>query len=445
MKTSSGLAGRESAAAPAARSDGRALSSLELRGARVLITTQVFPPEINPTAVMARELAEGLVRRGCEVVVAAGLPHHPTGRLAPGYGRTLRAVDDREGYRVVRCWHPTTPRRSFAARGAVMLAQAIATFAGAASSGRPDVVLSFGGPPLLGPLLSGVLSRTWRVPLVTVIHDIYPDVAVESGAVRSRVLLAGARLAERLQYRLSDRIVVLGQATRNLLVAAKKLDPALIDVLPVWLDPEEIRPGPRDNAWRREQGIGPGDFVVLYSGTAGIISGAEILADVARRVDDDVVLLLVGGGSAWSALDELKRAGRLPPNLRLLPYQPRERLQEVQASSDLSILTLLPGRGRTSVPSKLQGYMAAGRPVLVACEPDCDTATLVRDEGIGLVVPPGDPEAIARGIRDARASPERLGEWGRRGREAFERHHAREPLIDRYAELLGRVARMGAT
>ena len=149
----------------------------------------------------------------------------------------------------------------------------------------------------------------------------------------------------------------------------------------MWLDPDEIRPGERDNAWRRDAGIGPGRFVVLYSGTAGLVSGAEVLEEVARRVDPDLDLLLVGGGSAWRALDERRKAGLLPVNVRLLPYQPRERLGEVQASSDLSLLTLLPGRGRASVPSKLQGYMAAGRAVLASVDDDCDSGRLVRRGG----------------------------------------------------------------
>lgn len=410
---------------------------------RVLVTTQVFPPEIHPTAVMAAELAEGLARRGFEVTVAAGLPHHPTGQRAPGYGR-WRTVEHVGGYRVVRLWHPTTTNRSFPARIGVMATQMAATAIAAATTGRPDVILSFGGPPLVGPVLSGTLAGLWRVPLVTVIHDLYPEVAVESGAVRNPLLVAGARLAERLQYRLSDRLIVLGDATKNLLVAAKKLDPATIDVLPVWLDPDEIRPGPRDNAWRREQGLGPDDFVVLYSGTAGIVSGAEIFEDVARRLPPDVVLLLVGGGSAWRALGERAGTPGFPRNLKLLPYQPRERLGEVQASADLSALTLLPGRGRTSVPSKVQGYMAAGRPILAAVDADCDTAALVRGGDLGLVVPPADAEAIARGILEARAQPARRAEWGAHARQLFEAHHAREPLINRYSELLARAAKPAA-
>ena len=389
---------------------------------------------------MAGELAAGLARRGLAVTVAAGLPHHPTGRVADGYGRPWRS-SEQDGYRVVRLWHPTFESRRIAARAFVMATQTLSTVLAAATTGRPDVILSFAGPPLLGPVLSGLLAGAGRLPLVTVIHDLYPDVAVESGAIRNRALVGAAQRMERLQYRLSDHLVVLGETTRETLIASHGIAAGRISTLPVWLDPDEIRPGERDNAWRRDAGIGPGRFVVLYSGTAGLVSGAEVLEEVARRVDPDVDLLLVGGGSAWRALDERRKAGLLPVNVRLLPYQPRERLGEVQASSDLSLLTLLPGRGRASVPSKLQGYMAAGRAVLASVDDDCDSGRLVRRGGFGLVVPPGDPAAIAEGIREARRDQERLAEWGRKARTVFERENAREPIVDRYAALLLAAAR----
>ncbi len=407
---------------------------------RVLITTQVFPPEIHPTAVMARELAEGLARRGIEVVVAAGLPHHPSGRVAAGYGHSYRVVERVGGYRVVRFWHPTTPNRSFAARLAVMTSQMLATATAAVASGRPHVVLSFGGPPLIGPVLSGLLATMWRVPLITVIHDLYPDVAIENGALRSRTVARLARFAERLQYWLTDRLVVLGETTRNLIVATRSVDPGRVEVVPVWLDADEVKPGLRDNEWRREQGIGPERFVVLYAGTAGIISGAEMLADVARQLPAEVLLLVVGGGSAWEHLRTLEKRRELPPTLRLLPYQPRERLSEVQACSDLSLLTLLPGRGRTSVPSKLQAYMAAGRPVLATVDDDCDTAHMILRNRFGRVVPYGDARHLAQAIEALRARPVVLSEWGRNARATFELEHAKESILERYSQMLQTAA-----
>ena len=389
---------------------------------------------------MAHELAEDLAKVGWTVTVAAGLPHHPTGDVADGYQRLRFTKQRLSGYTVVRCWHPTAPRTHFANRAAVMACQTAAIAVAAASGGAPDVVLSFGGPPLVGPLVSGLLARLWRVPLVSVIHDIYPDVAIETGRIKNPAVVALVTAIERIQYRLSGKLVVLGDASRRILVSSKHVPDNKVEVVPVWLDPGGIVPLPRINRWRSEHAIPDEKFVVLYSGTAGMISGAEILEDVASRLPEDVVLLLVGGGSAWDALMTRSVQPSFPVNLRLLPYQPRERLAEVQATSDLSLVTLAPGRGRTSVPSKVQGYMAAGRTILASVDEDCDTATLIARIGCGIVVPPGDAGAIAKAIMGVKRDREPLAAMGALSRAAFEREHARDLRVHQLEQILRRAA-----
>ena len=63
----------------------------------------------------------------------------------------------------------------------------------------------------------------------------------------------------------------------------------------------------------------------------------------------------------------------------------------MQASADLSLVTLAPGRGQTSVPSKVLGYMAAGRHVLATVETDCDTAETIRERAAGWWCRPAIP------------------------------------------------------
>jgi colanic acid biosynthesis glycosyl transferase WcaI len=404
---------------------------------RALITTQVFPPEIHPTAVMAQELAEGLSIRGWTVTIACGLPHHPQGRVADGYGSSLFLKEYMKcGCEIRRLWHPTLSSRKIGARLLVMGSQMIASTAAAISGKRPSVVLSFGGPPLLGPVMSGLAARMWKVPLVTAIHDLYPDVAEETGNVSNPLILAGARSLERLQNELSEKIVVLGPRTRGELLS-RGVPEEKLAIIPVWLDPNEIVPQMVTTRWRREHGIYDDKFVVLYAGTVGIISGAEVLAEAAMRLPPGVVLVVVGGGRAWENLAARREVDvSLSDRLILLPYQKRPRLGELQASANLSIVTMAAGRGRTSVPSKVQGYMAAGRPVLASVDSESDTADLVRRGNFGMVVPPGDAEAIVQSIIFAMRNPTKLAEWGRNARVAFEAEYSRAMQVQKFATLL---------
>lgn len=407
---------------------------------RVLITTQVYPPEIQATAVMVRELAEELSRRGAEVTVAAGFPHHPYGRIYPGYCKKLLAVEQENGFRVVRGWHLIHPSPSVTVRGLVMASQCAAFFLGAANCPRPDVVVSY-GPPLLGPLTSAFIARTSGARLVTVVYDFYPDIVVNSGYLRQPHLIRAARMSERLAYRLSDRIVVLSEGFRRILVRDKGVAPDKVAVIPVWLDAQDIRPLNRDNSWRHEQGIGPDKFVALYAGTIGLVSGAEVVVEAARylRSQPDILFLLVGAGHAKERVEIQARHERLT-DIRFLPFQPRERLSEVQATADVSLVTLAPGRGRTSVPSKVLGYMAAARPVIAAVDPDCDTADTIRQAGCGLVVPPADPLALAASVLYYYRRPEARRQAGEAGRRYFLSHFERQAVLQRYCQVIQGLA-----
>lgn len=404
----------------------------------VLITTQVFPPEAHPTSVMVAELAEHLVARGHDVTVAAGFPHHPAGRLLGGYRKRWFLRERKGGVAVLRGWHLTSSSRSIAVRAAVMVSQALAmATVGRYAAGRPDVVVSY-GPPFVGALLSARIARRFGVPLLTVIYDIYPDVAVESGKVRNPLVIAAAKRAERRVYERSDRILVLSEGFRRTMLA-KGVPEEKLFVLPVWLPPEEIRPSSRENGWRAEMGISPSTFVVLYAGTVGIVSGASVMVDVATRLKNerDLLFLFVGEGQVKDEVAaEAQRRGL--GNMRFLPLQERSRLNEVQATSDLSVVTLAPGRGRTSVPSKVVGYLAAGRPVLASVDVDSDTAECVRSAG-GVVVPPGSPDAIASAVLALRSDAGERAAMGASARRAFERDYAAPTVLERYAAELERL------
>ncbi|HTN51032.1 MAG TPA: glycosyltransferase family 4 protein, partial [Anaeromyxobacter sp.] len=381
-----------------------------------------------------------LVARGHEVTVAGGFPHHPGGRLLDGYRKRLLLEERRGGVRVVRGWHVTTASPRVAFRAAVMVSQAVGTtMAALLAGGKPDVVVSY-GPPLVGPLLAAAVARARRAPLVTVIYDLYPDIAVETGRVKNPAVIAAARWAERRVYAASDRIVVLSEGFRRTL-AARGVEPGKVEIVPVWLDPAEVRPAARENAWRTEQAIPPGTFVVLYAGTIGIVSGAEVMVEVADRLrgEPDLLFLFVGEGQVKAAIEEATRARGLP-NVRFLPLQDRARLGEVQATADLSVVTLAPGRARTSVPSKVVGYLAAGRPVLASVDEDSDTAACVRAGPCGVVVPPADAAGLAEALLALKRDPQRRAALGGTGRATFERDFAAPAVLDRFASLLERVA-----
>ena len=405
---------------------------------KVLITTQVYPPEIHPTAVMVRELAEYLAANGWDVTVCAGWPHHPEGRIYSGFTRKLWSKSMQNGVTVLRAWHWLSPSRSMLARGAVFVSQAMAAAAAAMLVPACDVVLVY-GPPLVGANLGALVAARHGAKLANIVYDIYPDIAVETGKVTSPLIIGPARLAEWLQYRASDLTIVLSDGFKKQLVK-KGVPEEKIAIIPVWLDPDEITPGPRDNEWRKEQGIPLDKFVVLYAGTIGIVSGAAMVADAASLLKDrdDILFLFVGEGEEKANVESRARELGLT-NMVFLPFQPREKLSKVQATADIGLVTLLPGRGRTSVPSKVQGYMAAGRPVLGSVDEDSDTARLISDGRFGQVVASANAGKLADAIVGMSKTEKERKKMGGYARRILEKHFSKNMLLRQYDEDLRRV------
>lgn len=398
---------------------------------RILIATQVFPPEGHPTAVMMADLAGYLVQRGHEVTVAAGFPHHPNGRLPDGYHRRLLALEWVGRVRVRRCWHFISEDRSVPVRAAILGSQAVAMMVAGALERKVDVVLSV-GPPIVGPLLSALLARRYRAALVSVVYDLYPDIVIEARKLTNPSLIRIARSLETLMYANSDSLIVLSPGFKKALLA-RGVPEQKLAVVPVWLDMDEIQPMARDNAWRREQQIPVDKFVVLYAGTIGAVSGAEVVVRAAETLRDNprILFLFVGEGSVREELVAMA-ASRGLSNVTFLPFQPRSRLAELQATADVSLVTLLPGRGRTSVPSKVLAYMAAGRPVIASVDLGCDTAELVVRSNAGVVVPPGDADALAQAISMFANDEQRRRALGVAARRNVERTFARDIVLAQF-------------
>jgi colanic acid biosynthesis glycosyl transferase WcaI len=409
---------------------------------KILITTKRFPPEIPATAVLGEELAQELGRYGHQVTVAAGYPQHPYGRLFPGYRKQWLSVEEVEGFRLVRGWHFIHPAAATPMRVMVMVSQCFSYFLSALYSDNPEVVISFDGYPLVGPLVSILIARWYGAKVVNVIYDIYPDIAIELGKLKNPLLIKISQKVEQLVYHWSDQIIVLSEGFRRTLIEEKGVLPEKVTVIPVWLDARNIVPLDRDNPWRREMEIPLEKFVILYAGTIGLISGAEIITAVAQSLASyaEIQFLMVGDGYAKEQVQTRARDLGLN-NILFLPFQPRERLSEMQATADISLVTLAPGRGRTSVPSKVLGYMAAARPVIAAVDLDCDTAKIVNQARCGIVVPPADPESLAQAILYYFKHPSERISSGNKGLTYFLEHFDKKVIIKQYLNLIETLIR----
>ncbi|HUS46214.1 MAG TPA: glycosyltransferase family 4 protein [Phycisphaerae bacterium] len=403
----------------------------------LLLVCHVYPPELVPAAVtMVPELAEDLVRLGHRVTVVTGWPNHPAGVLFRGWRRRFRQVtrDDR-GFRVIRCWHTIHPRGNVFWRLLYYLTFGLSSMANALAAGPIDAVLCL-STPIFGSWSAWALARLKGARFVYDIFDLHPEAAHNAGLIGKGLAYAVWRTIDTLLCRKSDAIATLSEGMKDQIVE-RGIEPDKVAVVPFWMDAETVSPGPRDNPWRRRQQISPDTFVALYAGTIGYISGADVLIESARALSDrpDILLLCVGEGVAKDRIERL--AARLGlANIRFLPFQPAEVLSHMMATADVGLVTLLPDAGKTSVPSKILGYLAAGRAVIASVDEDSETARVLREGQCGLVVPTQDGAALAAAVRQMADNPEAAQRMGRSARRCLLERFARDRCTKQYEEML---------
>jgi colanic acid biosynthesis glycosyl transferase WcaI len=282
------------------------------------------------------------------------------------------------------------------------------------------------------------------VPFVFNIQDVFPDVAVELGAISNPQVIRLASWMERWTYRHSDAVTVLSDDLRDNLVA--KITGTVPDaydrirVIPNFVDTDRIRPAdPEAGEYRREHGL-EGRRVVMYAGNVGLSQSLDLVVDAARKLADrtDVVFVINGGGSGRAALEE---AAMGLDNVRFVDFQPKERLPEVLAAGDIHLVPLRRGLARSSVPSKTYSILAAGRPVLASVDEGTEVARVVTDAGAGLAVPPDDPDAFTHALLTLLDEPERAVAMGRAGRSFVEGWASPAAVAERYEALFEELAR----
>jgi colanic acid biosynthesis glycosyl transferase WcaI len=292
-------------------------------------------------------------------------------------------------------------------------------------------------PPLTLGLTGRLVAWSHRAPLVFNVQDVFPDAAVETGAITDRRVIAIASWLERVTYRLADAVTVLSDDLRENVVA--KLPPhraRRAHTIPNFVDTAKIVPADRLTAYRRELGIGA-EPVVLYAGNIGYSQSVGLLLDAARQLPH-VTFLVNGEGVAREAL--LAAADGLA-NVRFAGYVPESRLAELLATGDVHAVPLRRGLAHVSVPSKTYSILAAGRPVVAAIDPGTEIPRLLTASGGGLAVAPDDPAAFTAAVRTLVEDRALAADMGRRGREWVVASASPAAVAASYEELVRALGR----
>jgi colanic acid biosynthesis glycosyl transferase WcaI len=411
---------------------------------RILINSINFSPELTSTGKYTGEMAYWLAGRGHEVRVVASPPHYPTWKIFEEYScwrfkkeRWVPASGN-GALEIFRCplWVPRTPRgwrrlaylASFSlASGPVMLAQTL---------WKPHMVLQieptfFGCPlTLLSAWLSG--AKSWLH-----IQDFEVDVAFQLTDFSSPRL---RRWAHRIETRLMTKFSRVSTISNRMIekLCSKGVPSSRSILFPNWVDTMAIHPLSEPSPLRQKLGIPTDTIVALYSGNMGLKQGLHILIEVSHRLAtrQDIYFVICGDGPYR---EELMAMTQHSHNVRFLPLQPAEALNDLLNLADIHLMPQLAGAADLVMPSKLTGIMASGRPVLATADEDSQIGTVL--EGRGLITPSGNAEAFAEALTFLAANPELRRKLGEAARKYAVTHLNRDEILLEFEHMIKKLCR----
>lgn len=400
---------------------------------RLLVLCPHFTPDVAPTGEVMTRIVEELVARGHEVEVVTSLPWYRDHAIEDGWGGKLVRRETTAWGRIFRINpFPTADRRNLLRRALSFGGFTIVATVVGSLGRRVDAVIAMSPPLTLGPA-GWIASLFRRAPFLFNVQDVYPDVAVEVGAITNRHAIRALSWLERFSYARSDAVTVLSRDLEENL-AKKMKDPSKIHVIPNFVDTEWISPAARENSYRGELGL-TDETVVLYAGNIGYSQPLEMLVEAARRYAsrDDVHFVVNGSGSGREAI-EASAAGLA--NITFVDLQPKERLPEVLAAGDIHLVLLREGLAASSVPSKTYSILASGRPLVVSVDVNSEVALLVEEARAGRAVPPEDTEAFVAALGELIDDPEERHRAGASARAAVETRFSPAAVAEAYEGLI---------
>jgi colanic acid biosynthesis glycosyl transferase WcaI len=284
-------------------------------------------------------------------------------------------------------------------------------------------------------VIGDFLSRVHGTPFIYNVQDIWPDVAVRAGVLKSDKAIQRLKKMERYVYKRAAKISVISNGFRSNLLA-KGVPSDKIFVIPNFIDTEFVTPLPKQNYFSEKHGLQK-KFVVLFAGNMGFSQGLDVVLNAAKLLEsnEEIKFLMVGNGAAKNAAVGHCVSAR-SRNIEFLPFQAHEDVPAMYGAADVCVIPLRRGFTTESVPCKLLTIMAAGKPTVAAVDRHSDTWKLIQDAKCGICVEPEDPAALAGTINTYYLDTNARNESGRNARQYVERYFRSATIAESYLEMM---------
>ncbi|PKM55163.1 MAG: glycosyltransferase WbuB [Firmicutes bacterium HGW-Firmicutes-5] len=396
---------------------------------KILVVCQYYYPE----QFRINDICEQLVLDGHSVNVLTGLPNYPEGKIPKEYKWGKKRKETINGVQVIRSFEFGRGSNTVSL-GLNYISYMISASVKMLFMKKDfDLVFAYQLSPVTMVLPAIIIKKIGKVPLYLYCCDIWPDSMKNIINNQDHIIYKVLKRFSTYIYSQSDEIGITSKPFFEYFQKVHSISIKKISYIPqhaeeTYLSIDE----PVDN--------GVIDFV--FMGNIGIAQDIDCIIDAANIMHNDYhfKVHLVGDGSYLEKCKNKVKERQLSDYFIFHGRHPLDQMPKFYDIADACLLTL---KGDSLVgltmPSKLQGYMAAGRPVFGAINGAAQD--IINESKCGVCVDASNSILLAEAMRDFIENPLRYQECGKYGRKYFVENFTKDiymkKLINRFTRLLG--------
>lgn len=402
---------------------------------RIVIVGQYYWPDI----FTINEIAEDLVKKGHTVKILTGLPDYATNEVPEEYKHGKNRHEIRNGVEIFRVpivarhtgvLHRIINYMSFYFSSSLFVKKHLKEL-------DCDAIMAYQTAPVLMGNAAIVLKKKLKKKLLFYCMDIWPDQMKVWHVGEKNPLFMIMRRYCQYAYGSGDILAVSSRPFTDYMVNVNKVDPQKIVYLPNHYNKIEAPAVEIEQSEKKSVNL-------ILAGNIGQQQNVECLLRAVTKIKTDKKyhIHLYGEGTSYLVCKELAKKLGVFDHVTFYGRVPKEVLNDIYPKMDAFILTLCSekqiGYVANTVPSRLQGYMTGGKPIIASI--DGGAQEIINEVQCGIAVPADDDEAFAEALTDFIENPEKYSECGKNAEKYFDENFERSVVIDRIEGYLKTLA-----
>jgi len=399
---------------------------------KILVVTQYFWPE----TFRINDLCMGLKHKGHDVHVLTGKPNYPKGKFYEGYNTFSNASEEWNGIKI--------HRSILIARGdggGIRLLLNYFSFAFFASlrvlfiKGNFDKIFVYEPSPITVGIPAIFAKMRFKAPIYFWVQDLWPESLLAGGGIENRFVLGFFNGLTKFIYKHSKFILIQSKAFKSYILEQG------VEERKILYYPNSTegfyRVIDEDKNYATTLPIG---FKLMFAGNIGEAQSIETLllaSKILKEKNIQVKWIILGEGRMKNTILDKVKVNKLEKEFFFLGSYPVKEMPHFFSCADALIVSLKKDNiFALTIPSKIQSYLACGRPIIGSL--DGEGARIISESEAGFSADAEDELGLANAVeRFYNLSDYDKHTMGNNARIYYEKEFDRDVLIDKLITILG--------